>query len=322
MSNVKDVFLFEDESAIGIPVTIRSRANSEGTLAIDFSTDAPELLPDGAITLNPIAGAGQYVMNIRPAPHRHGVATVTVRVSDSAGSVIEQVFIVTVAGVNDVPQPTEDTAFVLAGDAVTIDLHSNEVDHDGDFLRVGLVSVPATGQVVLNKDQTIRYTTDSNSGGPATILYQVDDYHGVHATSAATVQVLRRMVTDLAKVKADATRSVANSGALAKADNVSTVLSASSGRVFDNGDGRWRWEFDPSDGPVVSQTVTVNVNYNQTLQDRVTFVVNAWHNFVNECDVNRDGNVTAFDALLLINYLGRSSGNTGLPSLANTMPWY
>jgi len=58
----------------------------------------------------------------------------------------------------------------------------------------------------------------------------------------------------------------------------------------------------------------------QVLTIAVTDV--CWHNSSERCDVNADGFITPIDALLIINYLNRHSGNTGLPPAPATPPPY
>lgn len=88
---------------------------------------------------------------------------------------------------NQLPVLADDTATVIEGQSVTIDVLANDSDADDDNLTVISATV-STGSVVVNADQTLTYTSVEGETGNVQIQYQVND--GFDTVSAiATVAV-------------------------------------------------------------------------------------------------------------------------------------
>lgn len=272
LSNVNDVFLFENESATDIPVTLRRQKHDAGNASLEVSADNLVLLPEGSVTLEPGTAPGEFFLSIRPAANQHGVAHITLRGVDSDGGSIEEVILVTVEGVNDAPLPENDTVLAIAGTTIDIEPLANDVDPDGDQLHLdGLLQAPATGQITTSGDELIHYTVDSGSRGPLYMVYEVEDRNGGTGTATVTINALAPLTVDHQFVVASAGGASSNSGTLAKSNDVTAVLSASIGQVTDNGDGTWSWSLAASNSFDPTQTVTITATYNGTLQDHVSF---------------------------------------------------
>jgi hypothetical protein len=66
------------------------------------------------------------------------------------------------------------------------------------------------------------------------------------------------VTADEADVTVDEGQTATNSGTVSDSDGDSIALTASVGTVTNNGDGTWSWSYDTTDGPVQTQTVTID----------------------------------------------------------------
>lgn len=86
------------------------------------------------------------------------------------------------------PVAGADFASVAAGEAVTINVLANDIDPDGDRIRLdGLFS--DNGRVVANNDGTVTYFADPGFSGPDTFHYFVQDANGDITKAEVTVTV-------------------------------------------------------------------------------------------------------------------------------------
>ena len=88
---------------------------------------------------------------------------------------------------NNPPTAADDDASTNENVAVTIAVLSNDSDPDDDSLTVDSVTPPTNGSVVINVDQTVTYTPNSNFNGGDSFTYTVADGKG--GTDTATVIV-------------------------------------------------------------------------------------------------------------------------------------
>ncbi len=92
--------------------------------------------------------------------------------------------------VNESPDPTQandDVISTLLNTPVTIDVLSNDVDPQNDPLTPMILTMPGDGMAVVNSDNTITYTPDTDFLGFDSFTYEVDDGNG--NTDQATVRV-------------------------------------------------------------------------------------------------------------------------------------
>jgi gliding motility-associated-like protein len=124
----------------------------------------------GTVTIN------GTLLEYTPAINYNGTEEITYTVSDglltSEGSLI-----ITVSPVNDAPIANEDSVTVLENAmTISIDVIANDIDIDGDTLRLISVSTSGTGTVVVNVDEfSIDYTPVPNFIGAEVINYSVSD---------------------------------------------------------------------------------------------------------------------------------------------------
>ena len=91
--------------------------------------------------------------------------------------------------VNDAPVASNDDKSTLAGNAVTIDVLTNDSDVDaGDVLSISSVSSPGNGVATISGNQIV-YTPNQNYSGSDSFTYLVSDTAGATDTATVTVQV-------------------------------------------------------------------------------------------------------------------------------------
>ena len=95
-----------------------------------------------------------------------------------------------ITAVNQAPVTAADSAAVIAGHSVMIDLLANDSDVDNANLTVTALSDPAHGQVTNNGDGTVTYQADSDFAGADTFTYRAWDGEAASADTTVTVTVL------------------------------------------------------------------------------------------------------------------------------------
>ncbi|MGF1522503.1 MAG: Ig-like domain-containing protein [Leptolyngbyaceae cyanobacterium] len=170
-------------TAAGQAVTLNVLTNDtdvEGdTLSITEVGDAVNgtvvLNGDGTVTYTPDAGFAD------------ALDTFTYTITDGEFTAQTTVEITVEAAANAAPEAAADSANTGAGEAVTVDVLSNDTDADGDALTVDSVGEAANGTAVLNDDGTVTYTPNDGFSGDDSFTYVISD--GNDGTSTATVTV-------------------------------------------------------------------------------------------------------------------------------------
>jgi hypothetical protein len=91
---------------------------------------------------------------------------------------------------NQAPIAGDDTASVVAPNAVTIRALDNDIDPDGDPIQMTAVGAAAHGTTSINNNGAfITYTPDPAFNGVDTFTYDIDDFRGGTATATVTVTV-------------------------------------------------------------------------------------------------------------------------------------
>ncbi len=130
---------------------------------------------DGTLTYTPIFG-------------HIGVDTIVYGVSDGNGGVDSAFIYITINAPNSAPVAETDTATVLQGLSVTVDVLSNDSDVDGDELTV--ISADAGhGEVIIEDGGTLTYTPNSDYYGEAIIEYTIEDTAGNQASGLVYITV-------------------------------------------------------------------------------------------------------------------------------------
>ncbi|MGH8911579.1 MAG: Ig-like domain-containing protein [Acidimicrobiia bacterium] len=162
----------EDEA-----VTIAVLANDEAGLTLSAITSGP--------------GTGQARISgssIVFAPSRNATGTETMgyRACKSSNLCSETTVAIRINPVNDAPVATPDTATTNWGESVAVSVLANDIDVDGDALRVTDVDLAGPGTATTN-GTTVTYTAPIDFAGSVVIDYTACDPTG--SCSSATVAV-------------------------------------------------------------------------------------------------------------------------------------
>ncbi len=141
---------------------------------------------NGTVALNP-----DGTITFTPAADYNGPASFRYTVSDGELSDTATVNLA-VTPENDVPVAIADQASAAEDHSVTFtpaELLGNDLDVDGDALRITAVGEAENGTVALNPDGTITFTPAADYNGPASFRYTVSDPEGGFDTGTVNLLV-------------------------------------------------------------------------------------------------------------------------------------
>ncbi|MFO1318467.1 MAG: Ig-like domain-containing protein [Burkholderiales bacterium] len=119
----------------------------------------------------------------------------TYAVSDGTGGTTTATLTITVVGVNDAPDASDESRGAIAGVALPGQLSGT--DADDDALTFSAVTAPAHGALVLNPDGSYEYTADPGFSGVDAFTYRVSDGQGGFVDRTVTLTVEARIVETL-----------------------------------------------------------------------------------------------------------------------------
>lgn len=144
---------------------------------------------NGVVSPNP-----DNTLAYTPDANFNGSDSFTYEAIDGNGGVTTATVTVSVVAANDAPIANDDD-FVLDEDIATVlDVLANDSDVDGDALQIAGVTSATNGTVVINGDQTLTYTPNSNFAGADLFSYTVADGNGGEAT--AVIMLVINAVND------------------------------------------------------------------------------------------------------------------------------
>jgi large repetitive protein len=129
----------------------------------------------GTVSVAPATPAGTYSFDVLVCERLNPANCVTMPV------------VVTVA--NAGPVGVADSATMVRGNPVTIDVLANDSEPDGDRLTVTATSAPAHGTVTINADGTVTYTPVDSYVGTDSFTYTVCDTAGQCVTETVSLIV-------------------------------------------------------------------------------------------------------------------------------------
>ncbi len=104
---------------------------------------------------------------------------------------------VEIIGENDAPIPANDQAFLIGAGAIRIDVLANDIDPDGDEVRLSEINFVSRGTAEIDingtrapEDDVIVFTPDNDDLGVASIGYTVTDQFGATRTAFVTVTIV------------------------------------------------------------------------------------------------------------------------------------
>jgi putative nucleotidyltransferase with HDIG domain len=161
-----------------VAVTIDVLANDSPGLTL-ASVDTP-----GSGTTQTSAGKVRYV----PAANTNGTDSFGYEACDAAGNCTRSTVAVRVNPVNDPPVAANDSASTVWGEAVTVNVLNNDVDIDGDALRVPAVTLDGPGTASTN-GTTVTYVSPIDFTGNVAVRYQACDPAGACSPATLTITV-------------------------------------------------------------------------------------------------------------------------------------
>ncbi len=192
--------VFTPTSTNNAPILYKDNAvvNQNGSVVISVLANDSD--PDGnalSITSLSAPSHGTAVINANntvtytPTANYYGSESFLYTVSDGHGGTATQRINVTINQVvtNTVPVAGADTATVNQNSSVDISVLSNDTDANGDTLTVSSVGAPSHGTVIINANNTVKYTPTANYAGADSFTYTVNDGHGGTATQTVSVTV-------------------------------------------------------------------------------------------------------------------------------------
>ncbi len=189
--------------ANGGPVALNQSAATQAGTAVLVNVLGGDYDPDGdpvfVANLGPPAhgttalAAGNGNVTYTPAAGFSGSDRFTYTVGDghggsSTGNVL--VYVSPPSPANQQPVANPDSATVIAGQSVTINVLANDSDPDYDPLTVTAIGTkPSAGTATVNADSTITYTANPGQTGSDYFTYTISDGRGGTATAGVTITI-------------------------------------------------------------------------------------------------------------------------------------
>ncbi|GIW94362.1 MAG: hypothetical protein KatS3mg110_2403 [Pirellulaceae bacterium] len=295
---------------------------------------------NGTFTFNP----GSAFQNLRPG--QTGDVFVQYTATDRRGSVSQPGTItIRVTGKNDPPVAVDDLNGInRANSSVVIPVLANDTDPDGspfDLSSVTIVTPPANGTVTVNADGTVTYQANAGFLGVDTFRYKFRDLEGPASleSNVATVRVTTTVfpvagnlvlrTVEGVPVVADVVAASSDADGFINPASVKVVQAPANGTTtVDPTTGRIT--YTPNLGFIGNDFFLYTVKDNvgaESAAGRVDIIVDInatpFRNPRNNLDVNADGRVTPFDALLVIRFLqmhGSRAPFGPVPPYLDTVP--
>ena len=124
-----------------------------------------------------------------PEPDFAGEDGFRYRLADLAGNEAESEVRISVLALNEPPVAVPDQVTVEAGMSLTIDPVANDLDPDGDPLRLVSVTLPRHGRLAVMADRRLVYTANDGHLGSDGFSYTVRDRQGALATGSVAITV-------------------------------------------------------------------------------------------------------------------------------------
>ena len=181
------------------PVAVADTASVDEDASVLIDVLANDSDPEGkALTLVSAGGATHGVVAVEngqvrytPVADYFGAANFSYVVRDEAGNSSTATVAVTVIGVNDLPIANPDSAAVVAGGSVLVDVLANDSDPEGTALVLLSAEGASHGSLALESGQ-VRYTPDAGFAGEDHFTYRIADADGGQAGSLVSVAILVR----------------------------------------------------------------------------------------------------------------------------------
>ncbi|MFD2368658.1 tandem-95 repeat protein [Brevibacillus sp. GCM10020057] len=193
ISDIADQIIEPGGSTKELAFTVSDPDNDPRTLVVTAISSNQRLVPDDGIKLS---GSGtSRTIQATPQAGEHGVATITVTVSDGKMSASDS-FTLTVKAINHPPRA--QNGFLLVEEPVPTKGVLQATDEDGDTLTYKLVRQASKGKVTITNAKTgaYTYTPDANSSRVRddSFTFKVSD--GTSESNVATVTISSKASND------------------------------------------------------------------------------------------------------------------------------
>ncbi|MEY3895149.1 MAG: hypothetical protein RLZZ214_668, partial [Verrucomicrobiota bacterium] len=174
ISAIPDQSTNEDTTTMPLAFTLGDDFTAAESLVVSGVSSDTTLVPNGNIVF--IGSGANRTVTVTPAPNQSGTATITLSVSDGSLS-SDEVFVLTIAAVDDPPTAAPGAVGTLANQPVDIDLRTLAGDSETPVAGLRfLVSGGVNGTITLLPDgHTARFTPAAGYSGPASFSYSVTD---------------------------------------------------------------------------------------------------------------------------------------------------
>jgi hypothetical protein len=176
----------EDAGTVTLDLSTLVNLDAGDSATISITTPAS----NGSASVSGTSGAlTNSTLSYTPDADFFGSDTLVYTVTNSMGATDTGTISISVAGVNDDPVASNDTATTVRNRSVTIDVLSNDSLGPANENQTAVVTVPtqpADGTVTVNANNELVFTPDTDFVGTVTITYQLSDGQ---STDTATVEV-------------------------------------------------------------------------------------------------------------------------------------
>ncbi len=176
-----NITMSEDGSPTAFALTLNATDNDGDVITWSIKTGASH----GSATA--IGTGNSKIIDYIPLQEYYGSDSFVVEITDGNGA--DEINVtVTIQSVNDAPVALDDTASTYENIPVTIDVHSNDSDIEGDTLTFSIMTSPAHGSAQ-SFGNNIVYTSNEGYVGADSFIYTVSDGNGGSAQGSVTVTV-------------------------------------------------------------------------------------------------------------------------------------
>ncbi len=159
----------DEDSAITIDVLDNDSDIDGDDLTVSITTNVAH----GSLVLN-----ADNTITYTPNVDYNGADSFTYTVSDGNGGASVATVNLTVDPVNDTPVAVVDMITTDEDTPIIVNVLANDSDVDGDILTITSVVGALNGSVVINSDNTLTYTPNTDYNSSETLTYTVDDGNG------------------------------------------------------------------------------------------------------------------------------------------------
>jgi subtilisin family serine protease len=176
----------------GAPVVINVLANDT-----DPDGDSLTVTLAGSATHGATSLVDGSAVRYTPDPGFSGSDVFTYTAVDGRGGNGSAAVTVTVSPQNHLPTAGNDNTSTTAGEALVINVLTNDTDPDDDPLTFAAVGLANFGTAVQTGNNTISYTPGPDFTGSDVFAYTISDGHGGLSTAAVTVRVVNTPLVEM-----------------------------------------------------------------------------------------------------------------------------